>query len=111
MKDWISENKVEEEEMFFPSFSEKGKNVFQVKRSKNHFNFCERMRRWRQAQQWMVTGVCGHRDWAGWGWLLVGGHDPALLSYCALDLFHRLTWVFFDLEQPLGMTGDRSAVK
>lgn len=73
MKDWISENKVEEEEMFFPSFSEKGKNVFQ--RSKNHFNFCERMRRWRQAQQWMVTGVCGHRDWAGWGWLLVGGHD------------------------------------
>lgn len=63
----------------------------------------------------METSTAMDGNWCvraqGLGWLLVGGHDPALLSYCALDLFHRLTWVFFDLEQPLGMTGDRSAVK
>lgn len=86
----------------------KRKECFSEVRKSFQHGSCERMRRWTQAQQWMVTGVCEHRDWAGW---LVWGHDPALSSYCALDLFHRLTWVFLDLEQPLGRTGDRSAVK
>lgn len=109
MKDWISENKVEEEEMFFRPSVKKERMFFRSRGQKKSFQLL-----WEDEKMETSTAMDG--NWCVWaqglGWLgLVACWRSWLLSYCALDLFHRLTWVFFDLEQPLGMTGDRSAVK